>query len=280
MEDLNVYETTATEDLLEQVKNFFRAKGIILSPIFAARDEAEKNSESPAEKLQWIKPFIIETDEPAFYLKIYSPDDIATSNQKLEQDLSDLQNSLKKFLENNPELDESLRSKINTFATTHLLQAKKAVKFRLKKLKGEAANNCNTVDELRNLAGKHYADFVRQELLERIVYPLYDGLQQNPNEAAYFCYLWVLNEVNRFLADLGVMTVNISVGEHWDEDNPFYSPAAESASDEYTTTNADEKGLIREVLRYAYVFQENKGADNRQIAEGTIIVMVYRPEVG
>lgn len=211
-------------------------------------------------------------------MKIYSPDDIATSNQKLEQDLSDLQNSLKKFLENNPELDESLRSKINTFATTHLLQAKKAVKFRLKKLKGEAANNCNTVDELRNLAGKYYADFVRQELLERIVYPLYDGLKQNPNEDAY---LWVLNEVNRFLADLGVMTVNISVGEHWDENNPFYSPAPEeSASDEYATTNADEKDLIRDILRYAYVFQEDKDADNRQIAEGTIIVMVYRPEVG
>lgn len=278
MEELIAYEPTLAEELLSQIKKFSRASGIILSPIFAACDEAEKNSESPAEKLQWIKPFIIETDEPAFYLKIDSPDDIATLNQELDQALSDLQNSLKKFLENNPELDESLRSKINTFATMHLVQAKKAVKFRLKKLKGEAANNCNTVDELRNLAGKHYADFVRQELLERIVYPLYDGLQHNPNEAAY---LGVLDKVNRFLADLGVMTVNISVGEHWDENNPFYSPAPEeSASDEYATTNADEKDLIRDILRYAYVFQEDKGADNRQIAEGTIIVMVYRPEVG
>lgn len=277
MEDLSVYETTATEDLLERVKNFFRAKGIMMSTIFVTRDDAEKNSESSAKKSQWIKHFVIQTDEPAFYLKIDSPDDIATSNQELEQTLSDLQDSLKKFLENNRELEENLRSKINTFATSHLVKAKRAVKFRLKKLKGEAANNCNTVDELRNLAGKYYADFVRQELLERIVYPLYDGLQQNPNEDAYLC---VLIEVNRCLADLGVMTVNVSVGEHWDENNPFYSPAAESASDEYTTTNADEKGLIREVLRYAYVFQENKGADNRQIAEGTIIVMVYRPEVG
>lgn len=278
MEELIAYKPTLAEELLSQIKKFSRASGIILSPIFAARDEAEKNSESAAEKSQWIKPFAIQTDEQAFYLKIDSPDDIASLNKDLEQTLSDLQDSLKKFLENNRELEENLRSKINTFATKHLVQAKKAVKFRLKKLKDEAANNCNTVDELRTLAGKHYADFVKQELLERIVYPLYDGLQQNPNEDAY---LWVLDKVNRFLANLGVMTVNISVGEHWDENNPFYSPAPEeSASDEYATTNADEKDLIRDILRYAYIFQEDKGADNRQIAEGTIIVMVYRPEAG
>ena len=277
MVDLIAYESMAAEELLEQIKKFFRAKGIILPTIFVTRDETEKFSESPAVNLQWVQSFIIQTDEPAFYLKIDSPDDIAILNQDLEQALSELQDSLKKFLENNRELEESLRSKINTFATAHLVQAKKAVKFRLKKLKTEVANNCNTVEELRELAGKHYATFIKQELLERIVYPLYDGLEQNPKEEAY---LWVLNEVNRFLADLGVMTINISVGEYWDENNPFYSPAEESTSDKYATTNPDEKGLICEVLRYAYAFQENKDADNRQIAEGIIIVKVYRPEVG
>lgn len=277
MVDLIAYESMAAEELLEQIKKFFRAKGIILPTIFVTRDETEKFSESPAVNLQWVQSFIIQTDEPAFYLKIDSPDDIAILNQDLEQALSELQDSLKKFLENNRELEESLRSKINTFATAHLVQAKKAVKFRLKKLKTEVANNCNTVEELRELAGKYYATFIKQELLERIVYPLYDGLEQNPKEEAY---LWVLNEVNRFLADLGVMTINISVGEYWDENNPFYFPAEESTSDKYATTNPDEKGLICEVLRYAYVFQENKDADNRQIAEGIIIVKVYRPEVG
>ena len=277
MVDLIAYESMAAEELLEQIKKFFRAKGIILPTIFVTRDETEKFSESPAVNLQWVQSFIIQTDEPAFYLKIDSPDDIAILNQDLEQALSELQDSLKKFLENNRELEESLHSKINTFATAHLVQAKKAVKFRLKKLKTEVANNCNTVEELRELAGKYYATFIKQELLERIVYPLYDGLEQNPKEEAY---LWVLNEVNRFLADLGVMTINISVGEYWDENNPFYFPAEESTSDKYATTNPDEKGLICEVLRYAYVFQENKDADNRQIAEGIIIVKVYRPEVG
>ena len=277
MEDLIAYEPPVAEELLSQIKNFCRGKGIILPKIFGARDEAEKKSEAPADNSQWVKPFIIQTDEPAFYLKIDSPDDIASLNKDLEQALSDLQDSLKKFLENNRDLEESLRSKINTFATSLLVQAKKAVKFKFKKLMNEVVNNCNTVEELRDSAGKHYADIIKQDLLDRIVYPLYDGLQQNPKEEAY---LWVLNEVNSFLADLGVMTVNISVGERWDENNPFYKPAEESTSDEYATTNADEKDLIRAVLRYAYAFQEDKGADNRQIAEGTIIVMVYRPEVG
>lgn len=59
MEELIAYESTLAEELLSQIKKFSRANGIILSPIFAARDEADKNSESPAEKSQWIKPFIM-----------------------------------------------------------------------------------------------------------------------------------------------------------------------------------------------------------------------------
>lgn len=135
MEDLIVYESTVVEELLSRIKNFCREKGIILPTTFVTRDEAEKNSESLVADSQWVKPFIIQTDEPAFYLKINSPDDIALLNKDLEQALSELQDSLKKFLENNRELEESLRSKINTFATAHLVQAKKAVKFSLKKLK-------------------------------------------------------------------------------------------------------------------------------------------------
>ena len=71
------------------------------------------------------------------------------------------------------------------------------------------------------------------------------------------------------------MTVNISVGEVYDENSP-YIPSEESQSEKFTTTFAQEKDTIREILRYAYAFQEDNGA--RIIMDGEVIVMVYQPE--
>lgn len=275
MKYLEAFDMTQAQSLLERVSDCFRSVGILIDRNFALGG-AETISENKSDETQWIKFFVIQPTESAFYLKIDSPDDISVLNKDLERRLKTLQSELKKFLENNNELAEDLKSKINTFATSALVKAQQfVVRGGLKKLV-DVAKNCNSVDEIRAEAGKRYADFIKKELLDRIVFPLYDGLRMNPKEEAY---RYVLSKTNQFLGDLGVMTVNVSVGELFDDDS-FYAPAEESNSDEYRTTNADEKDIIRAVVRYAYVFQEDKGANNRQISEGEVIVMSYQPEGG
>ena len=275
MKDLKAFNMTEVQSLLERVMEYFISVGIRIEKNFDSGG-AETTSENKADETQWIRFFVIQPTESAFYLQINSPDDISEINKDLERKLKNLQSELKRFLENNNELAEDLKSKINTFATSALVKAQQfVVRGGLKKLV-DVAKNCNSVDEIRGEAGKRYADFIKKELLDRIVFPLYDGLRMNPKEEAY---RYVLNKTNQFLADLGVMTVNVSVGDLFD-DNSFYTPAEESNSDEYRTTNAEEKDIIRAVLRYAYVFQEDKGADNRQISEGEVIVMSYKPEGG
>ena len=271
MEELIQYDLATMENLLERVKAFFLAKGIMLTKKFAG-EQSEQAEEVDA--AQRIKAFVIQAGAPAFYLDINSPDDIPTINAELENKLSDLQSKLKTFLQNNSDMDANLADKINTFATSVLVQARKAIRFGLKKALLTNSKNCNTVAELQTAAGRCYGDFLKKEIFERIMVPLYEGLKQTPKENAY---LYVLGELNNFLADLGIMTVDISVGEIYDENLP-YIPAEESNSPQYITTNEAEKGIVREILRYAYVFQEEKGEENCQIMEGEVIVMIYRPE--
>ncbi len=270
MEALVKYNLTAAENLLAEIKRLFMSKGIMLAKKFSGEQDT---SSEEVDRTLWIKPFVIQTSAPAFYLDINSPDDLAIKNADLESRINDLQGKLKTFLQNNSDLDENLAGKINTLATSVLMQAKRAVKFGLKKSLGAENKNCNTIEELQEAAGRRYGDFLRKEFLERIMIPLYEGLQQTPNEGAY---LYVLGEANNFLADLGVATVNISVGEKYDENLP-YVHVGEADSPQYVTTNGAEKDTIREILRYAYAFQEDKGAENRLIMEGEVIVMLYRP---
>ena len=269
MQELIAYNAAEAENLLGAVKSFLMSKGIMLRKKY---DAGEKSQAETLDDSPWVKPFIIQTETPAFYLELNSPDDIERLNSELESRLNELQGNLKTFLQNNSDLDEALANKINMIASSNLTRAKQAIKFGLKKNLNADAQKCNSVAELREAAGRRYEDFLKQNFMERIMVPLYEGLRQTPKEPAY---LWVLNEANNFLADLGVVTVNISVGELYDENSP-YVPSEESQSEKFATTDAQEKDTVREILRYAYAFQEDNGA--RIIMDGEVIVMVYRPE--
>ena len=269
MKDLVSYDSTAAESLLTQIKNFFMSKGIVMTKKFGGA-KSQQNQSSPADYALWIKPFIIQTNEPAFYLDIDSPDDVAATRADLEKRLTDLQGKIKTFLQNNNDLDENLLSKIQTLANANLSRAIKATQFGLKNKLASDVKKCNSVNDLQDIASRRYREFFEKEFLERIIVPLYEGLRQNPKETAY---LWILQEVNNFLADLGVMTVDISIGDFYDEKKP-YEPSEESRS--AITTDAADKDKIREVLRYAYAFQEDKGAENSVIMLGKVIVAVYQ----
>ncbi len=269
MKDLVSYDSTAAESLLTQIKNFFMSKGIVMTKKFGGA-KSQQNQSSPADYALWIKSFIIQTNESAFYLSINSPDDVAATRADLEKRLTDLQGKLKTFLQNNSDLDKNLLGKIQTLANGNLSKAIKAAQFGLRKDLESRVKECNSVDDLQDIASRLYGEFLKKEFLERIIVPLYEGLRQNPKE---FAYLWTLQEVNNFLADLGVMTVDISVGDFYDEKKP-YEPSEESRS--AITTDAADKDKIREILRYAYAFQEDKGAENSVIMPGKVIVAVYQ----
>ena len=269
MKELVIYEPQAAADLLADVKKFFLSKGIMLPKKFSAAKNSEiQSSENGGD---WIKPFFIQTDTPAFYLDINSPDDIEETHSKIENGLANLKSKLKNFLDNNGELDGILRDKINTFATQNLTQAGNALKFTVKKEIKKESESCNNIDKLREVARRIYGEFLKKEFLDRIIVSLYEGLKDTPNEDAY---IYVLGEANNFLSELGVMTAAISVGDIWDEKTEY------DISDEkkYFTSNVQEKDTVREILRYAYVFQENKGSDNYSIMNGEVIVMIYKPE--
>ena len=272
MKELNIYSPQESENLLTEIKKFLLSKGIMLRQKFSAVKNSEIQSSKSNSDL--IKPFIIQTDTPAFYLEINSPDDISKVNEQLENLLTNLQTDLKNFLDTNSDLDSVIADKINTFATSNLTAAKKAFKFNLKKSLLAEIKNCNTIDELREVARRYYGNFLEKEFLQRIMVPLYEGIKQTPTKQAY---IWTLGKVNDFLSELGVMTAEISVGDVWNE-NSLYIPANSEYSKKFSTTNAQEKDTVREILQYAYIFNENRGAENYPIMDGEVIVMVYKTE--
>ena len=274
MEELAIYDPVVAETLLQEVKEELSARGIILGRKAVKNDDLGADG-ATVDNVDWVRPFFIDEGESAFYLKLNSADsgDIATINEGLEKRLTRLQEKLKQFLENNDNIDEALRSKISTFATSNLNQAKKAVKFGLKKGLISDAKECNSMEDLFDAAGKRYANFVRQELLERILIPLYEGLQAEPGEGAY---LFTLKQMNELLSGLGVYTVPIGVGEVYDDNSP-YTPSDESQEAKYQTDNIEDKDKVYAILSYAYAFQEDKGVNNRHIKDGSVIVRAYRP---
>ena len=270
MEDLKQPNRLDVENLLSELQQFFRKLGIIMP----RRIDKKENSEEDVQKSQWIKHFIIQTDETAFYLQIDSPDDIKELNHKLADSLQSLQRSLKDFQNKNENLEESLRKKIKSFISILLNAINKLTRGALKTELKKASENCNAVDQLRKESGRLYAKFIEDDLLDNIMYPLYEGLRHDPNEEVY---LFVVEKMNQFLANLGVMTSQVNEGDRWDDDLP-YKISEETNAEQYKTTNEQEQYIIKAVLRYAYVFQENKGEDNRQIDDGEVIVMVFEPE--
>ncbi len=270
-EELNKYVPAVAESVLQEVKNKMVSHGILL-----ARRVTKTTGgfgDEVAESVNWVRPFFFDTTASAFYLGINSPDDLIEINTDLETKLSNLQSKMKLFLVNNSDLEEDIRSKINTFATSILAQAKKAVKFGLKNGLKADKENCRSLEDLREAAGRRYADFIRKEVLERIMVPLYDGVHYAPDESAY---QYILTQVNNFLAELGVLTVPVSVGAVYDENMP-YEPSEVSQEEQYKTENIEEKDKICAILRYAYAFQEDKeGVENRRIMDGSVIVKIYR----
>ena len=155
-----------------------------------------------------------------------------------------------------------------------LTQAKKIIHVGLQKsLKADSAA-ANTMEDLYIALRRRYANFVKAELLERIMFPLYDGLRESPNETAY---IWTVRQVNEMFADLGIMTVPVKVGDIYDDNLP-YIPSEESQDEKYQTNDNSEKDKICEILRYAYTFKDDAAGESQRINDGSVIVKVYRPE--
>ena len=269
--DLPNCDFVAAEALLEQTRDVFRKRGILLTKASSKSEHQESYGNN--DNLQWIKEFIIPADAPAFYNSINSPEDIQQLNSMIEEKLTELQNNLKTFLLNNGDIEEPIKRKITIFASTHLVTAKKAVKFKVRNSLKKDIETCNNVEDLRNATGRIYSDFIKKELLDHIMLPLYEGIQFNFREESYH---WVLQKMNQFLSDLGVMTVDVEIGKKITDEMPYqFSP--ENTDIKYLTDNPENKDIIQKICRYAYVFNEEKGFDNRLIMDGEVLVLVYRP---
>lgn len=266
--------------LLEETQKLFRVKGIIFSSGRKKSVDAQKKAiETGDEAGAWVKEFALPAETQAFYLQINSRDEAVERGKEIGEQIAQIQGRLQTFLQNNSDLEAEIAKKIKTFASTHLTKARKYLLNGLAKELNKDMDTANSIEEVREAVGKRYSSFLKREIFDRIIEPLYEGIKKSVQEAdteGEEAYRAVLRELNSFFSGLGVTTITVAVGEKMPPDVP-YGFSEESTSAKYTTTDLSEKDIVREIRRYAYVFQEEKGSENRVVVDGEVIVAVYRP---
>ena len=92
------------------------------------------------------------------------------------------------------------------------------------------------------------------------------------SSSAKAAYEFILREVNEFLAELGILTLTVEIGEKVPDDDDF---PYELKPFENFTSDFDKKDSVVEIERYAYVFNEGRGVENFPVCEGSAVVMIY-----
>ncbi|MBQ7703869.1 MAG: hypothetical protein IJT73_00335 [Selenomonadaceae bacterium] len=183
MEDYNPAEA---EKLLNDLKNFCLSNGVILVEKISGED----------------KIFEIQTDKPAFYLDIKSLDDAAKLNEILKEHLDTLKSDKKIFLQNHSKIEENIYKTIDSI---NLSRAQKFIDSGLKKF----LSQYKTVEELREVAGQIYGDFIKSQLIDSFISKLYGELKKNPGVTAY---IYIVRKFNQMFAELGITAVESSSG--------------------------------------------------------------------
>ena len=156
--------------------------------------------------------------------------------------------------------------KLNRFSRS-LLRAKKALDTQQRKLVDQL-KKCETVDEIQKLVRNKYINYFKTFFLNTLVDPIYDAVnfQEEKVDQTYF---WILSKFNKYLSNRGIFTPPIETGLLFDFDS-FYDVSEDS--DQNITHDNQRKECVKEVKKYAYVFNEEEGVP---ILEGQVSLWKY-----
>ena len=215
---------------------------------------------------EWLEKFVIDTDNPAFFLNIKSPDDVRAFNEKFIARLAKIQATFNKYIDDNSDvLSEEMQKKIISFKAP-FSRAESGVSSR-RKIIERKVSEANSIEEVRGELRKVFTGYLKN-IFSHVINPLCDGMRLTSDAA----YEFILREVNEFLAELGILTLTVEIGGKVPDDDDF---PYELKPSENFTSDFDKKDSVVEIERYAYVFNEGRGVENFPVCEGSAVVMIY-----
>ena len=251
----------ACRKLINDVMALFAKAGIYFQISTPAHAE-EKVTEISGE---WLEKFIIDPETPAFYRSFTSPDDVRAFSSEFIDRLWHLREIFSKYIDDNSSvLSAEMKDKIDAFAM-QFGRMKKMMIPRSKAIERDIIES-NSIEDVRRSVRKNYAELLKN-VFDNVVDPIYEGMRLTPNAA----YEFVLREVNEFLKGLGISTLTVELGEKFPDNFPYALKPAE-----IFTSDPDKKDSAAEIERYAYVFNEDRGAENFCLCQGSAYVTVYK----
>lgn len=236
------YDHQETQNLLVEVRCFFQTKLRIIVPEWITPRKAVVETEKEGA----IKAFYIEKSGAPLYEACNGYDDLKGILQLFDYRLNDLLDRMDNLLDNNADLDEESKKSLDSYASAiekclnvyNTQEKRRAAKFK------ELSTVADLREELQRLFSEIIANY--------IIVVLFDALYERINNGAGPIYEMVVREINSFLAQNGIYTRKIFVGEKIEPE--FMEPTMDSA--ENYTEDFNKFDTIDEIRRYPYLFTD------------------------
>lgn len=249
LDDDKEYDHQETKTLLEEVRNFVQKDLKIIVPECTLQKKDVKEGKNGGV----IEIFYIEKCVEPLYADCNKYGDLEGILDLFDFRLNELLDSIDAILDNNGELDDDSKDNIESYAsvidkcvTVYTNQRRKrATKFK----------ELLTVDELQVELRQLFAEIISNYIIMVLFDALYERIKNNAGQV----YELIVQEINSFLAENGVYTKKVSVGDQLEPE--CMEPTSDSVDN--VTDDFQLFDKIDEIRRYPYFF-----ADDTKIIDG------------
>lgn len=246
-----VYDHQKSKDLLKGVRDLFQRELKLVVPEWISK----KSESEDGGAIGVIDVFYIEKDKDPIYVDCKMFDDVVRIQELFEERLNDLLDNLDALYDNNSDLDENSKENIDSYSKA-IDKCVKVYKKQCKRREKEFSE-MTEVAELQEGLQKLFTEIISDYIIKVLFDALYERINNNGGQA----YQMVVVELNRFLAENGVYTKQVFVGEKIDAD--FMEATPDSA--ENVTDDFNKFEVIEEIRRYPYMF-----GDDMKIIDGCV----------
>lgn len=244
LEEDRAYNHQEIKKLLEDLRKFFQEDLKIVLSEWGS--EKENHSIEKANE-DFITIFFIEKDKQPIYEECRGKDDIEKVLNLFDEKLNELYDDFDDLLNRNPTLDKESKGSLESYIkaidkciTVYENQkGKKISKF----------NEMDTVSELKEELRHFLGDIINRYIITILIDPLYIRIKNN----AESIYSLMVKKINKFLAEMGVYTKEITIEEAF---HPEYMTPTEDSADN-TTDDFNKFDTIDEIRRYPYYFSDD-----------------------
>lgn len=240
LKEEKVYMHQESKELLEEVRSFFQGKLKMIGIEWVSDRKNNKVAENG------MRLFVIEKANRPLYESCNGLEDVDKLLDQFNNNLENLLDSFDALMDNNKEISDDDRDNLDSYANAIY---KGITVFGTQRKRHNAVfKELSTVEELRDTLKSLISKIIVDYIILVLIDALYERIKNNAGEV----YTLAVNEINKFLAENGVYTKEVVLGETIDPE--FLEPTSDSCDN--VTDDFNKFDTIDEIRRYPYLFMD------------------------